>query len=71
MTDTARLNAIIQESGFKLSYIANHLGLSAYGFARKRDNLSEFTQSEIDSLCDLLHIESIEDRFAIFFCKGG
>lgn len=69
MTDTARLNDLIQKSGFKLSFIANRLGLSAYGFARKRDNLSEFTQSEINDLCDLLHIDSIEDRFAIFFAK--
>lgn len=69
MTDTARLNDIIQRSGYKLSYIANRLDLSSYGFARKRDNLNEFTASEIDILCELLGISSIEDRFAIFFAK--
>ena len=69
MTDTARLNEIIQQSGYKLSYIANRLNLSPYGFARKRDNLSEFTPKEIDALCELLRIDSIEDRFAIFFAK--
>ena len=67
MTDTARLNQIIADSGYKLSYIANYLGLSSYGFARKRDNISEFTPSEINSLCELLKIHSLEDRFAIFF----
>lgn len=69
MTDTARLNEIIQKSGYKISYIANQLGLSPYGFARKRDNLSDFTTREIDALCELLRIDSIEDRFAIFFAK--
>lgn len=69
MTDTARLNQIIQQSGYKLSFIADRLGLSAYGFARKRDNLNEFTASEIDALCELLGITAIEDRFAIFFAK--
>lgn len=69
MTDTARLNQLIKASGYKLSYIANRLGLSDYGFARKRNNLSDFTSSEINKLCDILHIDSIEDRFAIFFAQ--
>ena len=69
MTDTARLNQLISESGLKLSYIASRLGLSTYGFARKRDNISEFTQSEIEALCEILGIEKVEDRFAIFFMK--
>lgn len=69
MTDTVRLNAVIEDSGLKLSYIADHLGLSPYGFARKRNNLSEFTPTEINKLCALLHIDKIEDRFAIFFAE--
>ena len=66
-TDTDRLNEIIRKSGYRLSYIANYVGLSAYGFARKRDNLNEFTPTEITKLCELLKIDKIEDRFAIFF----
>lgn len=69
MTNTAMLNQKIADSGLKQSYIANRLGLSSYGFARKRDNISEFTQSEIDILCEILKIDSIEERFAIFFSK--
>ena len=69
MTDTLLLQKYIDNSGLKQAYIANKLGLSSYGFARKRDNLSEFLPSEIDALCDLLHIESVDDRFAIFFAK--
>lgn len=69
MTDTIRLNGIINERGLKYSFIAKHLGLSPYGFARKRNNLSDFTASEIDKLCELLHIDNVEDRFAIFFAQ--
>ena len=69
MTDTARLNELIEKSGLKIGYIAKRLGLSRYGFSRKRDNLAEFTPSEINALCDILHITSIEDRFSIFFSE--
>lgn len=69
MTDTALLDKMIQASGLKYAYIAKQIGLSAYGFARKRKNLSDFTSREIDGLCELLHIDRIEDRFAIFFAK--
>lgn len=69
MTDTKLLKGWIKRSGLKQEFIAEKLGLSSYGFARKRDNLSYFTASEIDVLCDLLFIDKLEDRFAIFFAK--
>lgn len=67
MTDTIRLKGIIRDSGYKMSYLAKRLNLSPYGFARKVNNISQFTQKEINGLCDILKIDSIEDRFAIFF----
>lgn len=69
MTDTGKLQDYINKSGLKQAFIAEQLGLSSYGFARKRDNQSEFTQSEIETLCKLLHIDSLKERFAIFFAK--
>ena len=69
MTDTKLLKEWIKRSGLKQEFISEKLGLSSYGFARKRDNLSHFTASEIDVLCDVLRIEKLEDRFAIFFAK--
>ena len=69
MTDTAMLKEYIERSGLKQSYIAEKLGLSSYGFARKRDNVSEFLPSEINALCEILNIQSMEDRFAIFFTQ--
>ena len=67
MTDTEKLKQYIVNSGLKQTYIAKQLGLSSYGFARKRDNESEFLPSEIDKLCQILRIDSIEERFVIFF----
>lgn len=69
MTDTGKLKEYIEKSGLKQAYIAEMLGLSSYGFARKRDNLSEFTATEIDTLCKLLHINSLKERFSVFFAK--
>lgn len=69
MTDTKALQKRIDDSGLKQEFIAKQLGLTSYGFAKKRDNKSQFKPSEIEGLCNLLHIESLEERFAIFFAK--
>ena len=71
MTDTELLQDYIDRSGLKIKFIAEKVGLTPYGFSRKRDGLSEFTPSEIAVLCDVLHIETLEERWAVFFCKGG
>ena len=68
MTNTSLLEKYIDNSGYKRSYIAQQLDISAYGFALKINNKSEFKATEIDTLCDLLNI-GIEDRMAIFFAK--
>lgn len=68
MTNTAKLNLVIEEKGYKLSFVAQYLGLSPYGFARKRDNKSEFTATEIDKLCTLLGID-MDGMIEIFFAK--
>lgn len=69
MTNTVLLQKKIDVSGLKQRFIAEKIGLTSYGFARKRDNKSEFLPSEIDGLCELLHIDTLEERFAIFFAS--
>lgn len=70
MTNTQLLVDLITESGYKRSYIAKAIGLnSAYSLARKINNESEFKASEINALCELLNISSLEKRQEIFFCK--
>lgn len=68
MTNTALLEEKIDASGYKKSYIAKAIGLkSTAGLANKVRNITEFTASEINVLCDLLKIESLEERHVIFF----
>ena len=67
MTDTARLEAIIRESGLKKSYIAKVLGIAPETLTRKIKNVCEFKGLEIDALCKTLGIDSPEERCSIFF----
>lgn len=67
MTDSAALELKIKESGLKKYFIADKVGLSPFGLAKKINNESEFTAGEIQKLCELLKIETPEERQAIFF----
>lgn len=68
MTNTALLEQYIEKSGYKKSFIAEQLGLTAYGLTLKVNNKSEFKASEMTILCKLLKI-SARDKEAIFFAK--
>lgn len=68
MTNTSLLEKYIDKSGYKKSYIAAQIGITAYGLNLKINNKSEFKATEIETLCELLNID-IEDRMAIFFAK--
>lgn len=67
MTDTEALKKKIFDSGLKQGYIAERLGLSSYGFAKKMNNVTEFKATEIQMLCEILHITSLKEKDAIFF----
>ncbi|MBR3238809.1 MAG: toxin-antitoxin system, antitoxin component, Xre family protein [Oscillospiraceae bacterium] len=66
MTNTRLLEQKIKDSGLKLTYIADRLGVVWITLRRKLDGESEFKQSEIVVLKDLLHLTD-EDVNAIFF----
>lgn len=66
MTNTELLKRKIDESGYKLKYIASKLGITYYGFLKKVNNDTEFKASEIQALCDLLNISG-EEKERIFF----
>jgi DNA-binding Xre family transcriptional regulator len=68
MTNTALLDKCIKDSGLKKSFLAEQLGISAYGFSLKCSNKSEFKANEIETLCKVLKI-GVKDRMAIFFAK--
>ena len=68
MTNTALLEEYIEKSGYKKSFIAKALGISAYALSMKISNKTEFKGSEMDTLCKLLHI-GVRDRMRIFFAQ--
>lgn len=69
MTNTILLRETIAESGLKLSYIAEKMGLSSYGFSKKLNGETEFKASEIENLCSILQINDVSRRMSIFFAK--
>ena len=71
MTNSEMLENIIRESGIKRSFILEKLGLKAYSTLRDKIwNRTEFLASEIQTLCEILHLTS-EQREAIFFTKNA
>ncbi|MEE0509731.1 MAG: hypothetical protein UDG94_00710 [Peptococcaceae bacterium] len=65
MTDTVLLDAAIAAKGLKYSFLASALGLSNYGFYKKRYGLTEFTASEVARLSQILGL-SRDERDKIF-----
>ena len=68
MTNTKLLRWYIEQSGLKRTFVANKIGLTYQGYLNKESGRSEFTQSEIEGLCELLGVSG-EDKERIFFAK--
>ena len=66
MTNTKMLRDKIEQSGYKLRFIADKLGITYQGFLKKLNNETEFKASEIQALYVLLNLNATE-REAIFF----
>lgn len=66
MTNTALLRQRIKDSGLKLQYIADYIGISRVSLTMKIENASEFRQTEIKKLCEVLRIETAEEKTLIF-----
>ena len=66
MTDSEALSKAIENSGLKLTFIANKLELSREGFYKKLNNQTEFKASEIVKLQDILNLSNKESD-KIFF----
>ena len=70
MTNTKLLEEKIKESGKKISYLAEKVGLSYAGFRNCVTNKAEFKATHIDILCRELSID-LKDMRTIFFAKRG
>lgn len=68
MTNTDLLREKIDQSGYKLRFIAKNIGLTYQGFLNKINNRNEFRANEIQALYDLLDMTE-EERVAIFFAS--
>jgi hypothetical protein len=64
--NTQLLDAKIEESGLKVSFIISKLGLSPEGFYKKKRGEIPFRTAEIYVLCDLLHL-SDKEKSLIFY----
>lgn len=68
MTNTELLREKIEQSGYKLRFIAEKLGITYQGLLNKINNRSEFRAKEIQVLYNLLSLTE-EERIAIFFTQ--
>lgn len=66
MTNTTLLRQKIDESGYKLQFLAKKCGLTYYGLMKKVNNETEFKASEIKVLKELLKLTN-EEANKIFF----
>lgn len=67
MTNSELLKEKIRKSGLKMHFIAQFVGLSRGGLYNKVNNLRPFNQYEIEKMCAVLRITSLEEKDAIFF----
>lgn len=68
MVNTELLNKAIDDSGLKLGFIIETLGISRQAFDKKRKGLIPFRASEVFVLCSLLNIPPGE-KMKIFYPK--
>ncbi len=57
---TSLLKDKVDNSGYKLAWIAKQMGISRYSLSNKINGITEFKSSEISQLCNILGIEKTE-----------
>lgn len=68
MTETKLLKEKIDQSGYKLKFIAKKVGLTYQGLLNKINNHSEFRASEIQKLSEILSLTK-DEQISIFFTQ--
>ena len=69
MTNTALLKEKIEKTGLKISFIADFVGVSRQLLWKKINNKTTFDQFEIEKMCNVLKIDSLDEKEAIFFAN--
>ena len=68
MTDKNLLYYYVKRAGFKNKDIAEAIGITPSGYTLKISNKSDFRQSEIKTICDLIGLTA-EERDRVFFAE--
>lgn len=71
MTNTNLLRKKIDESGYKLRFVASKLGITYQGFLKKINNETEFKASEMQILRELLNLTDAEFEQIFFYIQCG
>ena len=71
MTNKELLEQAIKAKGLKKAFLAEKIGLTPAGFCNCLNNRAEFRASQINTLCELLGIEDLQTKEAIFFAAVG
>lgn len=67
LVNTDLLNEKIEQSGYRIGFIVDTLGISRNGFDLKRNGKIAFRLSEVYVLCSLLNITDDEEKTKIFY----
>lgn len=70
MTDTTLLEKLIKDSGLKLSFIAQKLGITRQALYKKIKGLVQFVGPEIKIMCELLHLTTWAQIEPVFFADN-
>ena len=65
--DRELLDNAIKNSGLKVSFICDTLGISRQAFDKKRKGINSFRKSEVYVICDLLRITDNSLKAKIFY----
>ena len=68
MTDKNLLYYFVKRAGYKNKDIAEAIGITPSGYTLKISNKSDFRQSEIKTISDLLSL-TVEERDRVFFAN--
>ena len=68
MTDKNLLYYFVKRAGFKNKDIAEAIGITPSGYTLKISNKSDFRQSEIKTICDLIGLTA-DERDRVFFAN--
>ena len=63
-----KLKERIEKSGYKLSYLAEQLGITRFSLTNKLNGVTDFKSEEIKKLCLTLKIQN-EDIHLYFFTE--